>query len=184
MDSLGITLLVGFIFFLLGLFGNYFANWTSAPLALKFRKWRDDQAQKKASNSIKNARKRIEKLEEELKKYSDYYQNPTTINAMAYLYIAGILLATVFALLGCFTFFLQMQAMWTNIPIDLYLLVYCLWIITSFMAAIYAATSMFGLMQKLSDFPKKEVGMRKEIADLQEVIKKFEAAGITSTPKT
>ena len=33
------------------------------------------------------------------------------------------------------------------------------------------------VMSKVSKFPKNEINMRKEIADLQEVIKKFEATG-------
>ena len=35
---------------------GYIVVWTSGPIAQKFRKWRDDRAQKKAMESVKNAK--------------------------------------------------------------------------------------------------------------------------------
>lgn len=179
MESLGVTLLVGFVFFLLGLFGNYFVNWTSAPLAQTFRKWRDDQAQKNASKSVKNAKKRIEKLEEELEKFTSYNQSPTKLNILAFLNFSIILAALSFGLFAGFGWLainfldpvgppIENQSLQEKMFAGVSTISFCI--------SIFVSMYTFNFMQRMFTLPSYEKDTRKQIADLQEVIKKFEDA--------
>lgn len=182
MESLGITILVGVIFFILGLFGNYLVNWTSAPIAQKFRKWRDDRAQIKAKKSVKNAKKRIEKLESELQILSYYRQYPFALIAQTYKSFSLMVACFAGLLLSGFAFFINYRANLFSDNWDIFQVLGALVIPFGLIVILIRAFNLSARMDKVAFPTTFESTTRKQIADLQEVIKKFENAGITSNP--
>lgn len=179
---MGTTILVALIFFILGLFGNYLANWTSVPLAQKYRKWGDDRAQKKASKSIRNSRRRIEKLEKKIKTITGYIQNPASLNVFAFGKIAGGMYFIFGAFFFSFFMLLINSSFFAVLPIpekiiSLITPIVELFSLLGFAVAIIYAKNMLDMLDSISDYPKIEPSIRQQISDLQEVIKGMEQKG-------
>lgn len=182
MEALGINILIGVIFLILGLFGGYIVNWTSVPIAQKYRKWRDDQAQIKAMKSVKNAKKRIEKLESELQLLSYYRQYPFALIAQTYKSFSLMVACFAGLLLSGFAFLIIYRANLFSDNWDVFQILGALAIPFGLIVIVIRAFNLSARMDKVA-FPNTyESTTRKQIADLQEVIKKFENDGITSNP--
>jgi len=176
--------IVGGVF--ISLIIGYFINWTSGPIAQKFRKWRDDQAQKKASKSVKNAKLRIERLEKNLSKLTGYTQNPASLNIIIFRGIITSLCLLIYGIFFSFliivinsdlmsTLFIPLIPFITKGIINITSSIVAILILVVFYAAIEVSFSTLKLLEDFLIFKKIEANTQKQIADLQEVIKKFEA---------
>jgi len=164
------------------LVGGYIVNWTSAPIAQKYRKWLDDRAQIKAKKSVKNAKRRIEKLESELQILSYYRQYPLALIARTYKVFSLMVACFAGLLLSGFAFFINYVANPFLDNWDVFQVLGALVIPFGLIVIWIMALNLSARMDKVA-FPNAfESTTRKQITDLQEVIKKFENAGITSNP--
>lgn len=162
---------------------GYLTIYTSSPLQEKFKNWRDKQAQKKAMKSVKNAKKRIESLEQDLKIISLYIKYPVILSARTFKNYALMALNFATALFVGFGYFTTYGANpLSNKSGILQVIDVSLILLSLFMVAL-SVTKMVVLMDKIAYLNTYDEKINKQIADLQEVIKKFEAAEVTSTPK-
>jgi len=165
------------------LVGGYIVIWTSTPIAKKYRKWRDDRAQAKAMKSVKNAKKRIETLEQDLKILSLYIQYPVILSAYTFRNYAWMALYFANALFVGFAYFIDygvnpISNKWIILQEILVLLVQY-----NLLMVALSAFKMVTLMDKIAYFLTYEEKISKQIADLQEVIKSMEQKALETQAK-
>jgi uncharacterized membrane protein (DUF106 family) len=160
------------------LIGGFFVSWTSVPLLQKIKKWRDDQAQKIAMKSVKNAKKRIDKLEQELTILSVFIQNPTKLNAASFGSIALILLNLVIALSMGFLYLVIFGGTPVKNEETILQLFFALEVMFLFASSAMLLRKLVTIFERASHFPEYETKTRKQIEELHAVIKKFEGKGL------
>ena len=154
----------------IALVGSYFVAYTSSPLAVRFRNWRNVQEQKRASKSIEKAKKRISYLEARIKRGLEYTHDPARLIAIAARDIAGALVGIVILSLLGFSYPLFHESI-NTVPLPPFIPnLWELLLVVTAIIAILVPFTLANLMEEFSRFSELEVKMRKEIEELQNVV--------------
>jgi hypothetical protein len=183
---MGQVILLLFIGFVLGTLGNYIVNYTSSPLAQKYRKWRDDQAQKKAMESFKNAEKRIETLGRDLKTITVYIEFPVVLNAVTFKNYALMAIYFTSALISGFSFFIPYG---TNPISNKWIIIQVIQVfeaslfVLSVIMIYLSAFKIVTLMDKITYILPNEEKFSKQLAELQGYLDGMEQKGVEVQPR-
>jgi hypothetical protein len=176
--NLGHDLLLLFVGAVITILINYFTNYTSNPLAEKLKKYWNNFEQMRAGRSVRKARKRIDKLKDELYELRKYYDNPAIVSIYVYKHIiwlfyflfGGIITLMISLLIITLTPDMHFSLV-LGIPLSNILPYFSLII---FARAMIEALQMGYWMNKVSNCTQVELTSLKMITDLQKDIDRME----------
>lgn len=177
---------------------NYITQYTSGPLAVKFRTWRERQKQIEAAKSIEKASRRITKLRDELANTESYVDNPAKVNIFIYRKLFQFLSLAIF---GSFSWlFLEMMIdfMVYTSALDIFAYIFSfdshdpddVIFFFSFaaktplaFALLYLSdksSEVLNLLRKIAEFPAYEASRERQIAELQAVVNSRDPEQVTN----
>lgn len=146
---------------------NYISQYTSNPLSSKFREWRNQQAQKKAKQSVTKAKKRIEKIENELAQVKGFVEQPVTLSAYAYRVIQlDIIMLIVPIIIGFLAVVFYIESKY----IVIFFLINTVGFFFYIFSVIRAYPDSPRIFMSIHKLPEYEKNMREQLADLQKVV--------------
>ena len=145
---------------------NYITQYTSIPLAQKYTEWRNKQAQKKAIESVENAKRRIEKIEKELVLIKWYVENPVAFNAFAFDMVQNL-----FRKIFFFALLAVGSVVMPDATAKLVILVMLFFFLFYSNGSMDAEKKVDHIFRKVKNFQVYELEMQKQIAELQEAVK-------------